>query len=83
MALLKGRFPDRDHRGDPLTGARAEMVNKPIAGNYHFLFIQCVGDWKWYRENFGLESVDYNCAAFCWESHAEKIPDDEERSAFN
>ena len=66
MAHLKGQFPDRDHRGNPLTWARAKMANKPIAGNFHFLFIQCVGDWKWYKDNFGLESVNYSCVAFCW-----------------
>ena len=42
-----------------------------------------MGDWKWYRECFGLEEVNYNCVAFCFKCLGAKIPDTEELSAFN
>jgi hypothetical protein len=51
---MRGRYPDRDHRGLPwpAKSRRAVLAGKRLAGDFVCLFAEFRGDWEWTTETF-------------------------------
>ena len=68
--LRDGRWPCRDHLGREWTDTfRQEMAGQRLAGQYHAVFFETGGDWKWIKETVALP-LNYQCSDICWKCPA-------------
>lgn len=61
-AYLTGKWPDRDHLGEPLQGWRREMAGKPF--RFKAAIIAKCGDWAWHKQILGMRS--WSARLNCW-----------------
>ena len=76
-ALGTGRWPDCDHLGRPWSktiwnnSMRATRAGQPLVeGNLRAVLVAWTGDWKFYREMFGL-AAHYNASDICFKCMAD------------